>query len=157
MSFAYKRNDKGAFSGEIANELNIPHSTVFTLCKEMDAEGHLDSIDHRNNDGKIEGYYQCEVVISHAGKHFFMTNSYKRKYRNQWWLEAPKRFWWIVALFAIITFALPLYLQYCNKRIQVQNHELPNLKKAESDSIKMGDSNLAPLSGRISDFSNRTP
>ncbi len=59
------------------------------------------------------------------GAHFFQTNkSFKREENWQLFYDVPKKFWFIAALFAVIVFALPLYLQYCKRPIQYQNQSM---------------------------------
>lgn len=123
-------NHKGILMAtDIAEKYNIPHFTIITLAKEMEQEGMLMLMD-------IEDAGTSIVTSTEKGMHFNATSGYRKEERQKWWEDVPKKYWLATAIFTVITFAVPTYLQYCNKPSQLQRQSAPLIEKPLNDSTK---------------------
>jgi predicted transcriptional regulator len=126
-------NHKGILGAtDISDKYNIPHFTIITLSKEMELEGMLTLMN-------IEDAGTSIIMATNKGMHFNSTSSYRKQERQKWWEEVPKKYWLVAAAFAVITFALPLYLQYYNTKSRLQNQSAPSQEKPINDSTKAKD------------------
>jgi predicted transcriptional regulator len=119
---------------KISDKIKVPRYTVYTLMQEMHKDGHIEAL-HTTTIDSHDGD-TCVGIVKNEGRHFYYTTSYAKEARKVWLQDVPKKYWLITALFAVITFALPLYLQYCSRLSQSQSQSQPLPKKSISDTTK---------------------
>jgi hypothetical protein len=88
----------------VAQELGIEHYTSYTLLKEMAEAGHIKTISTANPNDT----YGYVVDVLPDGMMFRDMSSYEEEARSKWFEDVPKKYWFFIAIFAIIEFALPL-------------------------------------------------
>lgn len=135
LTYLFDKGKAGQESDDIARELNLPHYTIAALCEQM-----------ANNDGYVKlleitsvnsHYKEYAVTITESGKHFIKTFGYKKKHRSEWWESVPKRWWPAAVIFAVVIGFLPLYLQYCSKRDQLNSPGGQTMEKPTGDSLSV--------------------
>lgn len=129
--FITKDIEKGLASN-IAKELDTPIYLVYKALQEMCSEGHIEVIPATSIHGTDCGVRR----IMPKGELFYRTSSYRKQARIKWFEEVPKKYWWVAALFAVISFGAPLYLQYYNKLNQPSNQTQPTVQKPKNDTTK---------------------
>lgn len=129
--------------------LIVPHygdfnpSEVFLASNLPDKEKASDLSDHieyflvdrlKYADGKFNLMLNDKGrTAKEAGGHFKYEDKLRRKARNEEILNWPKKYWGVSAIFAVIAFALPLYLKYCTKKSQPTSQLMPAPKALISD------------------------
>lgn len=78
-------------------------------------------------------------ALTDKGKGFVSFEVAERKEKSERYWERfenlPKRLWWVASIFALIVFALPLWLQYCKTPSQTTNQS-----QQTTDTIQSGKS-----------------
>lgn len=97
----------------------------------MSDAGHVKTISTANPNDP----YGYVVNVLPAGMMFSDISSYEEDARNKWLEDVPKKYWFFTAIFAIIAFALPLYLQYCNRPSQSKHQSQQIIETPISDTV----------------------
>ncbi len=119
--------DEINISGKISEKLKIDPAVIRALLKQMAAQNHI-KLD-------VATETNLGIIKLDEGVHFYNTSSYRKKAIQKWLEDVPKRYWLISGVFSVIVFALPLYLQYCNKQTQILNREEPLKETPISDTL----------------------
>jgi hypothetical protein len=92
---------KALIENKALASLNIPEYTIYTLLKEMESEGYIETI---NTTTKTTGQSAtCKVRrVYPQANHLYNTSSFVKKERSKTIQEIPKRYWYLVALFSYI-------------------------------------------------------
>jgi hypothetical protein len=85
---------------QIAKHINQNPSTIYVLLKEMHEAEHIEVL----NTSTPDHYHTCMVrTVYPKGEFFYNTTSYRKQAIKKWWIDAPKNYWMIGTVFALLT------------------------------------------------------
>ena len=114
----------------IGKHLSIPAFTAYTLLKEMKSAGHVETIETASKNVIAA----CIVrQVYPQGEHFYNKTSYRKQAIKDWWRNAPKNYWMIGTVFALISTNAALIVELLSKgKSAGQQSEQPKVDSIES-------------------------
>lgn len=128
---------------EIGKYLNVPAVVVYTLMKEMETDGHIETIQTTSINSSTKEC-MCRFVLP-EGHDFYLRTSYRWQSIKNWWREAPRNYWMIGTLFALLTSNAALITKLLSKEKQDTKQPVPpEASSSRSVPTTLPDSTVAP-------------